>query len=164
VTVAIGLELSAEVDAAAIAVARLEGKKWSVDLAFYESPEAAVAEAGKLYSTTDNVGVFLDPMPCAGLLDDLRGAGIWLVELGPEDVSAASWQFTTEVRARRVKLGQHKALRESMRAAVPRPLVQRWAFERYRTTSDMSPLNSAAFALLGLRRNEAVSAPGAWLV
>jgi hypothetical protein len=164
VTVAIGLELSAEVDAAAIAVARQDGPRWSVDLAFYGSPEAAVTEAGKLYSTTENCGAFLDPMPCAGLLDELRGAGIWLVELGPEDVSAASWQFTTEVRARRVKLGRHKALRESMRAAVPRPLVQRWAFERYKTTSDMSPLNSAAFALLGLRRNVAVSEPGVWVI
>ena len=36
--------------------------------------------------------------------------------------------------------------------------------QRLRTTSDMSPLNSCAFALLGLRRNEAVSTPGAWAI
>jgi hypothetical protein len=164
VIVGIGLELSAEVDAAALAVAGTEGKRWSVDLAFYGSPEAAVTEAGKLYQNTENCGVFLDPMPCAGILDELRAAGLWLTTFGPEDVSAAAWQFTTAVRAHQVKLGGHKALRESMRAAVPRPLTQRWAFERYKTTSDMAPLNSAAFALLGLRRNEGLSDPGVWAV
>jgi hypothetical protein len=164
VTVAIGLELSADTDMAAIAVAGADGGRWLADLMFYGSPDDAVAECSRLYTELeDNCGVFADPMPCAGILDGLRAA-VWLHELSAEDVAAAAWQFTTEVRARRVKLAGHPALRESMRAAVPRPLAVRFAFERKRVTSDMSPLNASAFALLGYRRNEAAQEPGVWVL
>jgi hypothetical protein len=163
VTVAIGPELSADTDMAAIAVAGRDGGKWLADLRFYRSPDDAVGQASRLHEELDNCGVFCDPMPCAGILDELR-ASVWLLELSPEDVAAASWQYTTEIRARRVKLAGHPALRESMRAAVPRALATRFAFERRKVTADMSPLNAAAFALLGYRRNEAAQDPGVWVV
>jgi hypothetical protein len=163
-TVAIGLELSADTDMAAIAVAGRDGGRWSADLVFYGSPDEVVARVSRLYEeTADNCGVFLDALPCAGILDGLRAA-VWLHELGPEDVAASAWQFTTEVREHRVKLGRHPALRESMRAAVPRPLAVRFAFERKRVTADMSPLNACAFGLWGLRRNEAAAEPDAWVI
>jgi hypothetical protein len=162
-TMAIGFELSAEVDMAAIAVAGQDGGRWVADLMFYGSPDAAVAECARLHDELDTCGVYLDPAPCAGVLDELRAA-VWLHVLAPVDVSAAAWQFTTEVRARRVKLAGNPALRESMRAAVPRSLAARFNFERRRVTADMSPLNSAAFALWGLRRNEACADPGAWVI
>jgi hypothetical protein len=108
--------------------------------------------------------VFCDPQPCAGIVDDLRAAGVWLHLLEATDVAAASWIYTTEIRGRRVKLGAHPALRASMRSAVPRPLALRFAFERKRTLADMSPLNAAAFALWGLRRNEAGAEPGVWVI
>jgi hypothetical protein len=164
--IAIGLELSADTDMAAIAVAGREGGRYLVDVLFYGSPDDAAGEAARLYAELDNCGTYVDPQPSAGILDDLRTAGVWLHELSAEDVAAAAWQYVTEVRHRRVKLGEHPALRESMRAALPRPLSARWAFERRqaKVTADMSPLNSAAFALLGYRRNEAVSEPQAWVV
>jgi hypothetical protein len=148
---------------AAIAVAGRDGGKWLADLRFYGSPDDAVGQASRLHEELDNCGVFCDPMPCAGILDELR-ASVWLLELSPEDVAAASWQYTTEIRARRVKLAGDPALRESMRAAVPRALATRFAFERRKVTADMSPLNAAAFALLGYRRNEAAQDPGVWVV
>lgn len=162
-TMGIGLELSTDADMAAIAVAGQDGGRWLADLMFYGSPDDAVAECARLYGELDNCGVFADPMPCAGILDDLR-ASVWLHMLEATDVAAAAWQFTTEVRARRVKLGAHPALREAMRTAVPRPLAARFAFERKRVTADMSPLNAAAFALWGARKNEAAAEPGAWVV
>jgi hypothetical protein len=164
VTVAIGLELSADTDMAAIAVAGRDGGKWSANLVFYGSPDAAAGECSRLYAgLEDNCGVFCDPMPCAGILDDLRAA-VWLHELSAEDVAASAWQFVTEFRGHRVKLSGHAALKESLRAAVPRPLAMRFAFERKRVTADMSPLNASAFALWGLRKNEGVSEPGVWVV
>ena len=162
--VAIGLELGADADMAAIAVAGQEGARAAVDLAFYGSPDDAVAQCSRLYGELDNCGLFADPMPCAGILDGLRTAGVWLHLLGAEDVAASAWQFVTEVRGRRVKLGAHPALREAMRTAVPRPLGARFAFERKRVAADMSPLNAAAFACWGLRRHESVGQPGAWVV
>jgi hypothetical protein len=164
VTVAIGLELSTDVDMAAVAVAGRDGGKYLVDVVFYGAPEDAVAECGRLYrELEDNCGVFCDPQPCAGLVDDLRAA-VWVHQMEAVDVAAASWQYTTEVRARRVTGGKYPALKEAMRAAVPRPLVLRFAFERKRAAADMSPLNAAAFALWGFRRNEAVAEPGIWVL
>jgi hypothetical protein len=163
VTVALGFELSPDADMASVAVAGAEGSRWSVQLAFYGVPADAVAEAEKLYIGIDNCGLYLDPGPSAGVLDGLRSAGLWLHELSPEDVSAADFQFTAEVRARRVRLGDHPALRESVRAALPRSSV-RWAFERRKVVADAGPLNACAFALLGLRRNEAADSPGVWVV
>lgn len=164
-TTAIGLELSTDVDMAAIAVAgREEGGRWTADVLFYGSPDDAAGECSRLYGELDNCGVFCDPQPCAGIVDDLRAAGCWLHLLEATDVAAASWIYTTEIRGRRVKLGAHPALRASMRSAVPRPLALRFAFERKRTLADMSPLNAAAFALWGLRRNEAAADPDVWVV
>jgi len=162
--VAIGFEVSTDVDMAAIVAAGTDGGKYLVDLAYYGSPDAAVAEAARLYELfEDNCGLFCDPMPCAGVLDGLRGAGVWLHLLSPEDVAAASWQFTTEVRGRRVKAAGNPVLKESMRVAVPRPLALRFAFERRRVTSDQSPLNAAAFGLWGYRRNEGAQEPGVYV-
>jgi len=161
---AIGLELSTDVDMAAVGVASGEGGRHLVDVAWYGSPDDAVAECSRLYGETDNCGVFCDPQPCAGILDGLRAAGCWLHLMEAVDVSAASWQYTTEVRARRLKGGNHPALREAMRSAVPRPLALRFAFERKRTPTDVSPLNACAFALWGLRRNEVGAEPGVWVV
>jgi hypothetical protein len=164
-TVAIGLELSTDTDMAAIAVAERAGGKYLADIAFYGSPDEAVAQCSRLYSELeDNCGTFADPVPCAGILDGLRDAGVWLHLMEATDVAAASWQYTTEIRNRRVRLGKHPALKEAMRAALPRPLVLRFAFERKRVTADMSPLNACAFALWGYRRNEEVSEPGVWVV
>jgi len=162
-TVAIGLELSAEADVASIAVAGRDGGRWLADLVFYGSPDEAAGQCSRLYGELDTCRVFADPLPCAGIVDDLR-VNVWAHLLGPEDVAAASWQFTTELRGRRVKLGKHPALKESLRAAVPRPLAVRFAFERRRVTADMSPLNACAFGLWGLRKNEAVSEPGVWVI
>jgi hypothetical protein len=160
---AIGVDLSTDVDMAAIGVASAEGGRYLVDVAWYGSPDLVVAEASRLYSETDNVGVFANPESCAGILDDLRGAGCWLHELAALDVSAGQWQCLTEVRARRVKGATHPALREAVRTAEPRNRSARFMFER-RRAADQCPLNACAFALWGLRRNEAASEPGAWVI
>jgi hypothetical protein len=159
---AIGLELSTDADMAAVATAGRDGVKWRADLTWYGSPDDAVAECARLYGELDTCGLYLDPQPCAPLVDDLRAAGVWLHLLEATDVAAASWQFTTELRGRRLKLAGHPALREAMRAAQPRPLALRFGFERKRASADMSPLNASAFAVWGARRNEVE--PGVWVV
>jgi hypothetical protein len=158
---AIGLELSATTDMAAIAVAARDGQRWLADLMWYGDPDDVVAECARLYEELETCGVYVDPQPSAGVLDGLRAAGVWLHMLEATDVSASQFQLVTDVRRRRVKLGGHPALRESMRAAVPRPVTARFGFQRKQ--ADVSPLNSAAHALWGLRRNEARADVGAWV-
>ena len=56
---AIGLELSTDTDVAAIAVAGREaGGRWTADLAFYGSPDAAAGECSRLSGELDPCGVF----------------------------------------------------------------------------------------------------------
>src|SRR5207245_2719751 len=74
--------------------------------------------------------VWLDPMPCAGLLAALRAAGVSLHLLEAVDVAAASYEFKAEVRARRVTADDHPALREAMMHAQRRPLATAFAFAR----------------------------------
>jgi hypothetical protein len=159
---AIGLELSASTDAASIAVAARDGQRWLADLMWYGDPDGVVAECSRLSAALkDNCRLFCDPQASAGVLDDLRAAGLWLHLLEATDVSASQFQLVTEVRHRRVRLGGHPALRESARAAVPRPVTARFGFQRKQ--ADVSPLNSAAYALWGLRRNEAAADPGVYV-
>jgi hypothetical protein len=105
-TVALGLELSSDYDMAAVAVAAQDGGKWMAEVMWYGNPDGAVAECSRLYTTLeDNCGLFADPQPCGGILDDLRASGCWLHLLEFTDVGAAAWQFVTEARGRRLKLG-----------------------------------------------------------
>lgn len=161
---AIGVDLSADYDRAAIAAGGAGEGRYEVDVAWYGSPDDVVAQCARLYAELDPCGTFADPQACAGILDGLRAEGVWLHELEPLDVSAAQFQYLTEVHARRVKGGKHPALREAMRTAESRQRAVRFAFERRRVMADQAPLNAAAFALLGLRRNQAVSEPGAWVI
>ncbi|HEY5360310.1 MAG TPA: hypothetical protein VIJ82_21930 [Streptosporangiaceae bacterium] len=162
--VAFGLEMSQDAELAAVVAAgrQDDGGRAEVDMLFYGAADEAAAEVSRLFGSVDNVGLFCDPMPCAGLLPVLRSGGVWLHLLEAVDVAAASYLFKAEVRGHRVRVTGHEALREAMRFAVRRPLAAAFAFERRRVEVDMSPLNAAAFALWGLSRNEADADPGVW--
>jgi hypothetical protein len=164
-TVAFGLEMSLDTKTAALAAATPAGDGWQADLAFYGDPQAAAAEAARLYeAVADNLGVFLDASPCAPLLGPLRAAGAWLHLLEAVDVAAASGEFTMAVRAGKVRTSGHQALREAVRMARPRSLLSSFAFERRRVAADMSPLNASAFAVWGLRRNQETCNPSVWVI
>lgn len=166
---AVGLEMSADTDLAAVAVARGRDRDrdgdgdgeevYQVDLVFYGPPEGAVGEAARACAGPGaglgGCQVYLDPMPCAGLLDPLRMAGVRLHLLEAVDVAASSYEFRSLVRGHRVTAGAHEALRAAMQYAQRRPLATAFAFERRRVEVDMSPLNAAAFGLWGLLHGQA---------
>ena len=150
----IGLEMSVDTELAAVATAHRQGdgEVCQVDVTYYGAPEGAVGEAARLAGQAGWGGcaVYVDPMPCAGLLAPLRAAGVPVHLLEAVDVAAAAFEFKQEVRARRLKAGDHPALHEAMRFAVRRPLAAAFAFERRRVEADMSALNAAAFAVWGV--------------
>lgn len=161
--IAWGVELEGSSELGSLVSARARaGGGWLVAVEFYQpalmltaAVEAAVEAAG-----ADVLGVFCDPMPCAAVLDDLRER-VWVSTLEAVDVAAATSQFLMAVRARQVTAAEHPALEQAITYAVRRPLAAAFGFERHKVPCDMSPLNAAAFALWGLRKNEAVSQPGA---
>jgi hypothetical protein len=145
---AIGLELSLDTDVAAAieAAGRLDAGVWYFHLRvmhYGPADEVAAAVAG--------AQVWCDPMVCAGLLPSLRKAGCWPRLLEATDVAAASYEYKTAVRARRVTAEPHEALREAMKYAQRRPLATSFAFERRKVASDMSVLNAAAFSMWGAK-------------
>src|SRR5260221_14123021 len=98
---AIGVELSTDADMAAIAVASRDGGRWLADVTFYGSPDDVVAECSRQYlALPECCGVFLDALPCAGILADLK-AEVWVHVLSVEEVAASAWQYVTEIRNRR---------------------------------------------------------------
>jgi hypothetical protein len=149
--IAVGLEMSADTElAAAVEAAAGEGAEagcFRLRVLFYgPAEEVAAAVAGSQ--------LWCDPMPCAGLLGQLRAAGAWPRLMEAVDVAQASYEFKAAVRARRVSLvpgAADEALREAMKYAAPRALAARFAFERRRVPCDMSPVNAAAFAVWGAK-------------
>ena len=82
---AIGLELSTDADMAAIAVAG-RGRRavdWRISRSTGRRMPRRRSAPGCHEQLRTIAGVFADPMPCAGILDDLRAAGVWLHLLAP---------------------------------------------------------------------------------
>jgi len=135
-----------------------------VELVFYQPAPLLPGALGDLYDADEeSVGVFADPMPCAGILDALRHR-LWLHTLEAVDVAAAASQFRAAVKMREVQAVSHPALEQALTFAVQRPLATAFGYERRKVAADMAPLNAAAFALWGARRNEGGGDPGAWLI
>jgi len=141
----IGLEMSLDTDvAAAVGAVPYGDRCFHLTVLHYgAADEVAAVVAGH--------SVWLDPMPNAGLLGALRKAGAWPRLLEAVDVAAASYEFKTAVRARRLTAEDHPALRDAMKYATRRPLATAFAFERRRVEVDMSVLNAAAFGCWGAR-------------
>jgi len=136
------------------------GGGYRIELVFYRLADDLAEALGSLYEADpDAAGVFLDPMPCAGVLDALRER-VWVHKLEAVDVAAAAQQFRGAVKARLVEAVPHPALEQALTFAAQRPLATAFGFERRRVAADMSSLNASAFGLWGLRRYESMADPG----
>lgn len=156
-----GVELAPDGEMGSVAAVRSrDGGGYRIELAFYQQADGLAAVLGPLYEADpDAAGVFLDPMPCAGILDALHER-VWIHKLEAVDVAAAAQQFRGAVKARLVEAAPHPALEQALTFAAQRPMATAFGFERRKVAADMSPLNAAAFGLWGLRRNESLAAPG----
>ena len=164
-SVAWGVEVSVDGETGSVAEVRLrEGGGWRLELVFYRPvPQLPDALAGLYDAEPESAGVFLDPMPCAAVLDALR-ARLWLHTLEAVDVAAAAAQFRAAVRMREVEAVPHLALEQALTFAAQRPLATAFGYERRKVAADMSPLNASAFGLWGLRRNQEGGDPSSWLI
>jgi hypothetical protein len=160
-----GVELDDAGEMGAVVAARpRDGGGWRVEVVFYQPAQLLPAAAGGAYDAEpDGVGVFCDPMLIAPVLEALRGR-VWLHTMEAVDVAAAAGQFRQAVKAREVTAAEHPALEQALTYAMRRPLAAAFGFERRRVPCDMSPLNAAAFALWGLRRNESAAEAGVWVI
>lgn len=163
-SVAWGAECDQSAELGSIAEARdLPDGSWRIRIAYYLPLHGMARVAAGLYEAEpETAGFFLDPMPSAPVLEDL--ARVVLVHrLEAVDVAAASAQFRSALKGRRVTAEEHPALEQALTFALQRPLAAAFGFERRKVACDMSPLNAAAFALWGLRQS-AEAEPGAWVI
>jgi hypothetical protein len=162
---ACGIELSTDTEVCSVAMAGREdgARRYQVDLLYYGPSAGAIDAAGAAVGSEESLGAYADPMQIAGLLDDLRNAGVWLHLLTAVEVASASYVFKQAVRGRKIKTSGHEALKSALQYATRRPLAAAFAFERRKVPADMSPLNAASFALYGVRRNEDIQA-GVWFL
>jgi len=160
-----GVELSLDGEMGAVVSVRSAGDgRYRAELAFYRGATDLPGAVAVLYDAEpDTPGVFLDPMPCAGILDDLAQK-VWIHRLEAVDVAAAAQQCLSAVRARLITATPHPALEQALTYAVQRPLASSFGFERRRVAADQSPLNAMAFGLWGLRRHEELTTPGVWAI
>ena len=156
-----GVELSPDAEMGSVAEVRSrDGGLYRVELVFYRLADDLPGALGSLYEADpDAAGVFLDPMPCAGILDALRER-VWVHKLEAVDVAASAQQFRGAVKARLIEAAPHPALEQALTFAAQRPLATAFGFERRKVAADMSPLNASAFGLWGLRRHESMANPG----
>jgi hypothetical protein len=162
VSVAWGVELSVDGETGAVAEVRSRGGLCRIELVFYRQAVFLADALAELYEAEEDAeGVFVDPMPCAGVLAALHQR-MWVHKLEAVDVAAASAQFRIAVRMREVQAAPHPALEQALTYAAQRPLAKAFGYERRNVGADMSPLNAAAFALWGLRRNDVGPDSEAW--
>lgn len=156
-----GVELSPDGEMGSISQVRSrDDGGYLLELVFYRGAGDLPGVLAPLYEADpDAAGVFLDPMPCAGILDALRER-VWVHKLEAVDVAASAQQFRGAVKARLIEAVVHPALEQALTFAAQRPMATAFGFERRKVAADMSPLNASAFGLWGLRRYESMADPG----
>jgi hypothetical protein len=109
----------------------------------------------KLYERHEIAEVVCDGFgPSAAIATRIDEAGITVKRLDSGDYGKACGLFVDSVGERTLRhLGQDE-LNEALRGAKPRPLVDRWAWSRTKSSVDISPLVAATLALYSAVEND----------
>ena len=107
---------------------------------------AQIAEiAGKV---VDLLGVVVDPRsPAATLIGPLEALGVELITPTTHEVAVAHGSFIDELRAGRLKIGDHPQLDAAAQHALTRPLAGGEALDRRKPVVDAAPLVAAELAV-----------------
>ena len=147
--VALGVEVSSDRLHTSIAAAARDGDRISVALIEYlhgTDNAARIAEIAGM--TTQLLGVVIDPRsPAATLVDPLTALEVALVTPTAHEVAVAHGRFIDELRAGRLKIGDHPQLDAAAQHALTRPLAGGEALDRRKAFVDSSPLIAAELAI-----------------
>lgn len=109
----------------------------------------------ELYAKHEIAEVVCDGFgPAAAIARAIDDAGITIKRLDSGDYGKACGLFVDSVGEKTLRhLGQEE-LNNAIRGAKPRPLVDRWAWSRTKSTIDISPLVAATLALYSAVEND----------
>ncbi len=147
--VAIGVEVSNDRLHTSVAAAASDGDRVAVALIEYlDGTDTAATVAEIAGRAVDLLGVVVDPRsPAATLVDPLQALGVELVTPSAHEVAVAHGRFVDELRAGRLKIGDHPQLDAAAQHALTRPLAGGEALDRRKPLVDASPLVAAELAV-----------------
>jgi hypothetical protein len=164
--VAIGVEVAHDRLHTSIVAAAPDGDRVAVALLEYldgTDTAAAVAEiAGKV---TKLLGVVVDPRsPAATLIEPLKALGVEPITPTTHEVAVAHGRFIDELRAERLKIGEHPQLDAAAQHALTRPLAGGEALDRRKPVVDAAPLVAAELAVWRVLCSPPPSMPAPFVV
>lgn len=147
--VAIGVEVSHDRLHTSIAAAGRDGDRVAVALIEYLDGTDTAAQIAEIAGRAAGLlGVIVDPRsPGATLIEPLTALGVLLVAPNSHEVAVAHGRFIDELRAGRLKIGEHPQLDAAAQHAIARPLAGGEALDRRRAVVDTSPLVAAELAV-----------------
>lgn len=129
------------------AAGHLDGLMHVKPLAHRSGTGWIVEDAKTLQDEHGGVKVLIDERgPAADLIPDLREADVDLYVMTTGDVLDSCAEFYKAVRAQGLRHGNYPELDAAAAAAVARPVGDRWAWGRKKSTSDISTLETVTFA------------------
>lgn len=156
--VVFGLDVNPERSMAAIAVAgpATEGGRRHVELVDHRpGTDWLVGRAAELVKVHRAAGVVIDrqgPAATADVVDGLARRGVACSATNAGEYAAACARFYDAVRDRTLVHRAQTELDAAVAGAARRPLGDRWAWTRSKSTADITPLVAATLALDGLDR------------
>jgi phage terminase large subunit-like protein len=149
-------DISPERNSAILAAGRNDKGQWGVEVVHANAGTGWVPEKlMRLYETHEIAEVVCDGFgPAAAVANRMDEAGITVRRLDSGDYGKACGFFVDAVGERTLRhLGQQE-LDHAINFAKARPLVDRWAWSRTKSTVNISPLVAATLALWSAQEND----------
>ena len=154
--ICVAYDVSPERHASVVAAGRSETGKMMVEIVAARSGTGWLEERlVDLYRTHEIAEVVCDGFgPAAAIANRIDEAGITVKRMDSGDYGKACGLFVDHVGERTIRhLGQTE-LDAAIRGAKARPLVDRWAWSRTKSTVNISPLVAATLALWSATEND----------
>lgn len=154
--VSIAFDVSPEHAASIVAAGRSDRGHWFVELIHSRKGTGWLAERlEELYRTHEIAEVVCDGYgPAAAIANRLDEAGITIRRMDSGDYGKACGLFVDAVMEQTLRHGSQDELDSAVRGAKARPLVDRWAWSRTKSTVNISPLVAATLALWSASEND----------
>jgi hypothetical protein len=154
--VCVSFDISPERNSSILAAGRSETGKWMVEVVASNAGTGWLqGRLEELYRNHEIAEVVCDGFgPAAAIANRMDEAGITVKRLDSGDYGKACGFFVDAVGERTLRHIGQEPLDAAIRGAKARPLVDRWAWSRTKSTVNISPLVAATLALWAAQEND----------
>jgi len=154
--IVLAFDVSPEHHASIVAAGRSDRGHWMVELIHARKGTGWLGERlEELYRSHEIALVVCDGFgPAAAIANRIDTAGITATRMDSGDYGKACGFFVDAVNEQTLRHGSQDELDAAIRGAKARPLVDRWAWSRTKSTVNISPLVAATLALWSAAEND----------